>query len=354
MLWNLPARTLWAAGSGLQAGSAQGAAETPEQKAVAAIPQYRPRQEVSGVLRLWGHGAPKLDFMGVLVKTWEDEFQSFQPGIRFEYDMYGTASAMGALYSGAGDIAILGQEIYPFEVTAFESVKHYPPQVISIATGSLDVRNFDFAIVVFVHRTNPLARLTLEQLNRVFAYQRNPGANITSWGQLGLQGHWKDRPIRLYGWRADDVFSTFLQNRVLHGSHEWRCGVKEFAHIHRTDGTIYDSGKQILNELANDADGIAFSNYRYQNDEVKPVAIAWRIPGPYWQATKETLINQQYPLGRTIPAVIDRVPGRPVDVKVREFLLYLLSREGQQQIVNNGKYLPLNPGAAAAGRRQLA
>lgn len=303
---------------------------------------------------MWGHGAPKLDFMGALVKAWEAEFQSLQPGIRFEYDMYGTASAVGALYTGAGDIAILGQEIYPFEITAFESVRHYPPLTISIATGSVDVRNFDFAMVVFVHRANPIEKLTLEQLNRVFAYQHNPADNIVAWGRLGLQGDWKDRAIHLYGWRADDVFSTFLQNRVLHGSHEWRCSVKEFAHIHRPDGTIYDSGKQILDELARDPDGIAFSNYRYANPDVKPVAIAWKGGGPYWLATKETLIDQQYPLGRIIPAVIDRAPGKPVDPKVKEFLLYLLSREGQQQIVNNGKYLPLNSRAAVEGREKLA
>ena len=225
-LWGLPGERLWAGGFGTQGNSTQGAAVTPEQRAIASMPHYHPRSAVSGVLRLWGHGAPKLDFMGALVKAWEAEFQSLQPGIRFEYDMYGTASAVGALYTGAGDIAILGQEIYPFEITAFESVRHYPPLTISIATGSVDVRNFDFAMVVFVHRANPIEKLTLEQLNRVFAYQHNPADNIVAWGRLGLQGDWKDRAIHLYGWRADDVFSTFLQKRVLHGSHEWRCGVK--------------------------------------------------------------------------------------------------------------------------------
>ena len=103
---------------------------------------------VSGTIRLWGHGAPVLDFMGQLVQSWEENFSRFQPGVRFEYDMYGTASAMGALDTGKGDIAILGQEIYPFEVTAFERVKHYKPLSIEIATGSVDIRNFDFAIMV--------------------------------------------------------------------------------------------------------------------------------------------------------------------------------------------------------------
>lgn len=327
---------------------------SPEERTLASLPRYVPGQKVNGTIRLWGHGAPILDFMGALVRAWETEFQRFQPGVRIDYDMYGTASAMGALYTGAGDIAILGQEIYEFEVRAFERVRHYPPLQVMIATGSVDVRNFDFAIVVFVHETNPIGQLTLDELDRIFAWQRDPGRNITRWGQPGLTGEWANRAIHLYGWRSDDVFSTFLQNRVLHGSHAWRCELQEFAHIHRRDGSIYDSGQQILDHLASDHAGIAFSNYRYQRPGVKDVAIAWKAGGVYWRATKETLIRQQYPLGRMIPAVIDRARGKPVKPAVREFLLYLLSRDGQQQIVNNGKYLPINAKVAAAGRERLA
>ena len=40
------------------------------------------------------------------------------------------------------------------------------------------------------------------------------------------------------------------------------------------------------------------------------------------------------------------MPGQPVDPKVKEFLRYILSREGQEDIVRNGKYLPMQPEAA--------
>src|ERR1700754_4565324 len=83
---------------------------SPEQRALDGLPHYQAKEQVSGTIRLWGHGAPVLDFMGRLVKSWEEGFQKVQPGVKFEYDMYGTASAMGALYAGKGDIAILGQE----------------------------------------------------------------------------------------------------------------------------------------------------------------------------------------------------------------------------------------------------
>ena len=329
---------------------------TPEQRALDGLSHYQPQQQVFGTIRLWGHGAPVLDFMGMLVKSWEEGFQKFQPGVKFEYDMYGTASAMGALYTGKGDIAILGQEIYPFETAAFEQVKHYPPLSIEIATGSVDVRNFDFAIGVFVNAKNPLTQMTLDQIDKVFAWhEAGAGANIETWGQLGLTGEWADKPIHLYGWYEGDVFSTFVEHAALDGSHRWRCGMKQYAHIHRPDGSIYDSGQQILDELSSDPYGIALSNVRYLNEKVavKPLALARTAAGPYYAATKETLINRQYPLGRIIPAEIDRVPGKPVDPKVREFLRYILSREGQQDLVRNGKYLPMQPEAAERERKKL-
>jgi phosphate transport system substrate-binding protein len=131
--------------------------------------------------------------------------------------------------------------------------------------------------------------------------------------------------------------------------------MKQYAHIHKPDGTICDSGQQILDNLANDPYGIALSNVRYLKEDgaVKPLALARTASGPFYPAIKETLINRQYPLGRIIPAEIDRVPGQPVDPKVKEFLRYILSREGQEDIVRNGKYLPMQPEAAQRERKKL-
>jgi len=47
---------------------------------------------------------------------------------------------------------------------------------------------------------------------------------------------------------------------------------------------------------------------------------------------------------------VNRDPDKPVDPKVKEFIRYVLSRQGQQQVMRDGKYLPLT---AAAVREQL-
>jgi len=320
---------------------------------LAALPPYQPQQGVAGTIRLWGHGSTKIDFMGKLVKRWEDGFRRYQPGVRFDYRMYGTASAIGALYAGAGDLALMGEEVFPFEAAAYERVMHHPVSQVEIATGSLDVRNFDFAQVFFVNRNNPISRMTLAQLDAIFGTEHRRGAprNFRTWGDLGLTGAWADRPIHLYGWAFDNDFWIYLQAAIFGGSHRWNPGLREYRHIYRADGTIYDAGQQILEAVARDPDAIGISNVRYAQGGVKALALAEEPAGPYFAPTRSNLIARHYPLTRIIPAAFNGEPGRPIDPKVREFLRYLLSRDGQEAIVNDGEYLPLSSHAA---REQLA
>ena len=96
-------------------------------RVVAALPPYVPETRVSGVIRIWGHGNPKLPWMQHLVKLWEQGFRRYQPGVRLEYRMYGTSSGVPALFTGIGDIAILGEEVLPQELRAFQRARGYPP-----------------------------------------------------------------------------------------------------------------------------------------------------------------------------------------------------------------------------------
>jgi len=318
-----------------------------EAKIVEAIPHYQPEQSVSGVIRIWGHGNVKLPWMKQLVSFWEEGFKRYHPNVTLQYEMHGTSSAIPALFTGVGDLAILGEEIDPAAAAAFEKVKHYPPLGIEILTGSLDVRNFDYAQMFFVHRDNPISKLTLAQLDAIFGYEHRRGLeNIRTWGQLGLDGEWANKPITPYGWKINDSFGIFLEAALLNGSHRWNCALQEYAHIYRSDGTIYDHGKQILDALAQDRYGIAVSNLRYTNPNVKPIALASQAGDHYYEASKESLIERKYPLTRIIPAVIDRRPGMPIDPKVKEFLRYILSREGQEVIAGGQVYIPLSSRSA--------
>ena len=323
----------------------------PAVQFVDTLPAYAPAAKVSGTIRLWGHGSPKHNFMGQLMDAWLAGFAKYQPDVKFENHMYGTASAIGALYMGAGDIALLGEEISPATATAFEREKHYAPTGIQVATGSLDVNFFDYAHMVFVRKDNPIKGLTLAELDAIFGAEHRRGPkNIRTWGELGLTGEWADRRIQPYGWQVDVDFALFFRETVLENSHRWNTDLKEFVHVPRPDGSQYDHGLQILDTLARNPAGIAISNVRYANPEVRALPLARTACEPYYEPTKANLIAQTYPLVRIIPAYIDVPPGSAADPAVREFLRYLLSREGQQALVRESDYLPLGVDAI---KRQL-
>lgn len=315
---------------------------------------YEPRDVASGTVSLWGHGSFKRDFMGRLVNRWISEFHQRQPGVDFEYEMYGTASAIGALYTGAGNLAILGEEISPAAKKAFERERGYSPTGIMVATGSLDVNYFDYAHMVFVHRDNPVRKLSLGQLEAVFGTECRSGCKpIRAWGELGAQGKWHAQAIQPYGWETDEDFGLFFRERVLGDSHRWNPSIREFAHLKYPDGTQYDHGQRILDALAQDRYGIAISNIRYQNPSVRPLDLGWHDGGPYYAPTPETLISQQYPLTRIIPAYIDRTPGHSLASGLAEFVRFMLSREGQRALIEESGYLPIDPRLAIRQQAEL-
>ena len=347
---------LLAALTGGNLAAAEGRNDSPyAAEVVAQLPAFQPAAAPAGVIRLWGHGSFSRPFMRLLVARWAKGFARFHPDITIREETYGTSSAIPALALGAGDLAILGEEILPEAVDTFKRMKSYEPLGLDLATGSVDVRNFDYAQMFFVHRDNPLARLTLTQLDAIFGAEHRRGAprNLRTWGDLGLTGEWADQPITPYGWKTDDSFGFYLEQTLLAGSHRWNDALKEFVHITRPDGTIYDHGQQALDALAHDRCGIAVSNVRYAGPDVKALAVAERDGSPYVAVTARTLIDGEYPLTRRIPAYLDRQPGGPVEPKVKEFLRYILSREGQQDILDDGRYLPLSPALVAAQLRKL-
>jgi phosphate transport system substrate-binding protein len=87
------------------------------------------------------------------------------------------------------------------------------------------------------------------------------------------------------------------------------------------------------------------------NQGVKQIELAADGHGPFYALTAETVAARTYPLARLVTVALDREPGKPIDPKVKEFLRYILSREGQELIARDQAYIPLN---ARSALQQLA
>ncbi|WP_440224399.1 PstS family phosphate ABC transporter substrate-binding protein [Dokdonella sp. MW10] len=324
---------------------------------VEALPAYAPEARVDGVIRIWGHGSygAHTDFVEGLTRAWQDGFKAHHPGIVFENRLHGTASAIGALYTGQGDLAFMGREIWPPEIAAFEEVRGYAPTGVDVLTGSFDVRNKGYAIVVFVHKDNPVESLTLAQLDAAFGIERRRGhAPVHTWGDLGLTGEWATRPVNLHGLAIARGFADFFEDAVFDGGHLWQPSMREYADDPGSRGGASDGGQKLLDALALDRDGLGWSGLLYGHPDVKPIAVAVDAHTSAVMPTRDSVADHRYPLRRVITMFLDRAPGQPVEPRVAEFLRYILSREGQQLVVDEGKgYLPVPVDVVRRGREQL-
>jgi len=334
------------------------------------LPPYQPQQRVSGVIRNYGFG-----FAG-LFKVWEAGFRQHQPDVTFQDTFPTSDAAFPALVTGVTDLAPDGGEPALTELLSFYEVNGYHATDVVVASGTYDVEGRSPGIVVYVHPDNPLTKLTLAQLDGIFGAARNgalrgfkwdlkaargPEQDIRTWGQLGLTGEWANQPIHTYG-HAPSGTTRFFQLRVLHNSDKWNPNYRGYVEtgskmIDDDDKAEQRGGVQYMlrEELLRDRYGIAWTivPQAAKVPGLKALALAATAGGPYVVPSKATFQNRTYPLVRNLYFYLNRKPGTAVDPKLREFLRYILSREGQEAIVANGNYLPLPAEVAAVQRARL-
>ena len=338
---------------------------------LSALPAYAPPAEkISGTIRNHGNA-----YAGLL-KRWEAAFQKFHPAITFADTLPTSDAAFPALITGVTDLAPNGSEPIITETLGFFEVHGYHATAITVASGTFDSEGRSPGPVGFVHQDNPLTRLTLDQLDGIFGAERNgamrgfkwtledargPEKNIRTWGQLGLTGEWADKPIQTYG-HAPSGTARFFQLKVLKNSDKWNPNYRGF--VETGSKMIADNDKaeqrggvkhMLTNELARDKFGIAWSIMPQAKGiaGIRPLALAAREGGAYVAPSRATFQDRSYPLVRSIYIYLNRKPGTPIEPRFREFLRFILSREGQQIVADGSGFLPLPAAHAAEQRAKL-
>lgn len=327
------------------------------------IPHYAPKGAIAGTIRLWGSNYITDGFLG---GYWQDAFEKYRPGVRFQWRMKTTLAAVPSLVFGVSDIGI-GRKITFSELEMFQRYTNRDPVEITIATGSYDVPGWNPGFGIVVNKANPIGRITLRQLDGVFGaersggwdgtswrpqYARGPGANIRTWGELGVKGVWANKPIHVYGLNLRYHQAIEMSDKLLRSSDKWNEHLRIYANYVSKKGTL----ERGLNEdLAKDPYGIAYIAAPTTNlgrksapPSLKVLSIAEKDGGPYVPYTIETVHDRTYPLIDEIYAYADRTEDGRIDPKVLEFLRFMVSQEGQAAIMRDGKYLPLTPEVAKA------
>lgn len=321
----------------------------------APMPEYVPAHQVTGVIRNYGSA------LAGVVKNWEEEFAKVQPGITFKDNFAGSDAAISGLDTKEFDLAPNGREAQFIEYLSFFEAYGVEPFEVVVGTGAYDVPGRTWAEVIFVNKDNPLNQLTMKQLDGIFGeartgavehYVMKPDAarsadeNIRTWGQLGLQGEWANRPIQTYGY-APTGMSYFFQQTVLHGSDKWNPNYKEYA---ESDTKMVNpqmsaglGSHDMLLDISKDKYGIGWGGIGQAKGipNLKILALADHEGTPYINPSLESVQDRTYPLTRSIFIYLNHVRGSALDPKLKEFLFFVLSKQGQEVLRKQGEYLPL-------------
>jgi phosphate transport system substrate-binding protein len=328
------------------------------------LPNYKPRQQVSGKLRIWGSNYLK---DGPLGEYWASEFRKYHPGVTIEYNLPTAGIAVPGVAGKVADLGV-GRPATLMDHLTFEQVYKYPITEITAATGSYDVYGWSPGFIILVHKDNPISQIGMKQLDGVFGtarnggydgsvyrndypFKRGPEENIRTWGQLGLTGEWANKPIHPCGQSPRANIQVVFQNLVLRGSDQWVEGYQAFANYATPEGTINSWSKQVLTYAESDPLAICIASPLALGPKLKELAVQGFDGGPFVKRTLESVRDRSYPLINEIFFYANKAPGQRMDPKVEEFLRFVLSQQGQEQIQREGRYTPLT---APVVKAQLA
>jgi phosphate transport system substrate-binding protein len=307
----------WIAGLVLAAGMlGQGLlqAQTAQRRAKVSdvVPIYHASAEVKGPIDLLG-----TDLLSDLGEEWSSRFRKLHPEAKLIFRPILTKDAVKALVDGSSLLTITARELNPEESKAFQTKFGYLPMRIPVC---LD------ANIVFVNKNNPIASITMEQLDAIYSRTRLGGAKSPAvvWGDLGLRGEWAKLPIHAYTRGPGSATHSSIAEKVLRQG-DFQPGV-----------LFRDDSSALAEAVATDQTGIAISTMEswYFANKVIPVVPFHGEDARF--PNQDNVTTSLYPMPRLYYAYLNRTPGSPLPAPVNEVIHFLLSQEGQNAVADSG------------------
>ena len=291
------------------------------------LPPYHPRDGISGQINMIGSTT-----MSNLADVWRESFAQYHPKVKIDIEVKGSINAVPAVMSGEATFGLLSRQITAQEVDAFQKQFGYPPKIL---TPSQEL------MAIFVHKDNPIEGLTLTQVANIFSAQ----GNARKWGDVGATGAWASQGIVLQGRSPATGSSMYMQNVILRGT-----PFEETMQQNKSNMDLVDA-------VAASRASVGYAGLIYQSGDVKPVPLAARSGQPFIDINSADAALGRYPLMRPLQLVVNQAPGKELPAAQQEFLRYVFSRLGQEDVVTGGFQPVPGPNARLAldhvGLREL-
>jgi len=254
------------------------------------------RRSASSTLTIKGS-----DTMVILAQRWAEAFMQRHPDATVQVSGGGSGTGIAALINGTTTLANASRPMEPEEKGQVAERRGAAPVETAVA---LD------AIAIYVHKDNPLEKLSLDQLAQIFR------GRTEQWKEVGSDlGQ-----IVLYSRENNSGTYAFFKEKVLDDL--------DFAPQAQTlPGTA-----AVIQAVSRDVRGIGYGGIGYA-EGVRTVPI--ELPsGEAVEATMENAVSGRYPLARNL---FIYAAGKPEGVAER-FLTFVLGDEGQRLVEGVGYY----------------
>jgi phosphate transport system substrate-binding protein len=247
-----------------------------------------------------------------LALVWAERFQDEHADVQISVTGGGSGTGFTALINGTIDIANASRGIKPEEIDEAQKAGFEPVEFI-VAND---------AIAVIVNPNNPVSKLTLKQISRIYK------GETTNWKEVGGE----DRPIvRLSRETNSGTHIYFLETVI-------RLGSKDDKSIFSADTLLLPSSEGIISEVRDNPNAIGYDGLGYVTEEVKLIALAETDSSTYVLPSAQTVINKEYPISRHL-FIYTR--GQPSGA-TKDYIDWILSPEAQAIVAELG-FVPVQP-----------
>jgi len=241
------------------------------------------------------------DTMVILVQRWTELYPT--KNVSFQVTGGGSGTGIAALINGTTDICASSRPMKPAEIAQMKEKFGRVPVEIRVARDGISI---------YVHKDNPISKITLKQLKEIFS------GKIKNWKQLGGADH----SIILYSRENNSGTYEFFKEHVL--------SKKDFASTaQHMPGT-----SAVVGAVAMDRWGIGYGGAAYTVG-VKEVPVALDENNTYYFPKEENILSGKYPISRFLFFYIkDKPQGQ-----MKEFIDWVIGKGGQK-VVNDVGYFP--------------
>ncbi|MCU0255351.1 MAG: phosphate ABC transporter substrate-binding protein [Vicinamibacterales bacterium] len=261
------------------------------------------------------------DTMINVAQAWAEEYAKVAPEVSVEVAGGGSGVGIAALIDGTVQMANSSRPMKPAERQKARETRGTDP--VQIITG------YD-ALAVFVHADNPVASLTLAQLEEIYAEQ----GRARRWSDLGIRNAAcpRDTIIRISRQSSSGTYDFFRE--IALRRNDFKLGTLEL-----------NGSKEVVELIAYTPCAIGYSGMGYAIDGVKMLPIAKDEASEPVAPTPRTALDRSYPIARPLYVY---VAGEP-EGETKRYLDWILSPPGQR-IVSAVGYVPLSLDDEEAGR----